>query len=206
MSPAKGFKPWRKQKWAGFFMIIIQFPLFFVYLAVYSHDVVSGWTLLLLILASILVAKKGASLYSSALRRQYGARVEEEGVLRLLPKLTEAGFDVKHNVQTNCIGDIDLVVDLRLTSIPIEIKSFGSWGTAQKREERAVIQAKNQAKYLSSIVSPIIWLPKIYEDNVFLDRGCIIVTGSADMVVEVIESISRKLTALRPNTLGRRKA
>jgi Holliday junction resolvase-like predicted endonuclease len=90
--------------------------------------------------------------------RRHGLAVEHKAVRQALKVLRRRGYAATANVASPC-GDLDLVVEGARGPVPIEIKSFHSWGgRCEGRCDAALEQVERQQRYLAA-EHAFIWLP-----------------------------------------------
>jgi Holliday junction resolvase-like predicted endonuclease len=92
-------------------------------------------------------------------RREHGIHVEAAAIEQACAALRKYGLSASPNVRFRGRGDIDLVVGHERHQMPVEIKSFQSWGGPNVARCREALEQVSHAQQFLHARRAYVWLP-----------------------------------------------
>lgn len=156
------FEPWKRQKRKALIGFVVALGTFaFGFLMLQTHAEV--WVPVAIMFVGAVIMNHSASILKRAQSREFGKVFEAEQIDKAETYLNKQGIPTKRNYMMRYGGDIDLVVFVGDTRVPVEIKSFRVWRQfwifAGARERKAMAQSERQRKAIGAPAG-IIWLPQ----------------------------------------------
>jgi hypothetical protein len=141
----------------GFFGLGLGFLFLF---ATAGHSRLHGLLGLLPVVCGLGLLSYSVHGFKAVHRRRHGLRVEARAIARATKILQAHGLTVTTNVRMRGRGDIDMVVGINFHLMPVEIKSYESWGNATAGRYAATLAQVGQAQRHLCARRGYVWLPE----------------------------------------------